>query len=370
MKTSGRVVYCTVLLGFVLAGASVEACSVPVYRYGLECWPVEPYELYVFHRGTLGRDQKRIVDWLDECSFDMDVSNVELFKVNLDAKVEPAAQEVWKKQKDAELPWLVLRYPGFYEAPGHIWAGPMTADAAKALLDSPARRKVGKRILKGDVAVWVLLESGDRKKDDAAAKVIKDELRKMEASLELPEMLDYDLVEGAEEEIEDVKIKFSLVRLSRTDPAERVFVGMLLGSEADLKTFSEPMVFPVFAKGRALSALVGKGINGENIRDIGAFLVGPCACTVKEANPGVDLLMSVNWGALPEGRWVRPPQMPPLTGISAFAEGGAEPGSRRFLGFGEGGGLVRNILIVAALAVLVVAVTTAIIRRRRKLKGD
>jgi len=60
---------------------------------------------------------------------------------------------------------------------------------------------------------------------------------------------------------------------------------------------AEPIVFPVFGRGRALFALVGEGINSDNLREAIAFITGPCGCEIKMMNPGVDLLMSVNWDA-------------------------------------------------------------------------
>ncbi|MDE2714511.1 MAG: hypothetical protein OSB74_09135, partial [Verrucomicrobiota bacterium] len=77
----------------------------------------------------------------------------------------------------------------------------------------------------------------------------------------------------------------------------------LLNSEDDLKELQhEPMAFPVFGRGRALNALVGKGINADMIDEASAFLSGPCSCQVKRQNPGFDLLTSVNWDQLLENQ--------------------------------------------------------------------
>ena len=37
------------------------ACSVPVYRYALERWWPDPYEVIVFHRGELTEQQQAIL---------------------------------------------------------------------------------------------------------------------------------------------------------------------------------------------------------------------------------------------------------------------------------------------------------------------
>jgi len=111
-----------------------------------------------------------------------------------------------------------------------------------------------------------------------------------------------------------MKIAFSIVSISRETEAEKGFVGMLLGTEADLKDFKEPIVFPVFGRGRVLCALVGKGINEENMWDIGGFLCGPCACQVKAQNPGTDMLLAAAWDASIDVQEVPDIELPALTG--------------------------------------------------------
>jgi len=97
---------------------------------------------------------------------------------------------------------------------------------------------------------------------------------------------------------------FWVLRVSRTDPAERFLVRMLLATEADLNRRPGPLVFPVFGRGRALNALVGAGISEENLTRKAEFLLAACSCKVKEANPGVDLLLSADWPMVPSSEAV------------------------------------------------------------------
>jgi hypothetical protein len=78
-----------------------------------------------------------------------------------------------------------------------------------------------------------------------------------------------------------------------------MFVRMLLASEADLdQDFAgEAMVFPVYGRGLILYALVGRGINNWTVERAARFLISPCSCQVKAANPGTDLLLTVDWAA-------------------------------------------------------------------------
>ena len=86
-----------------------------------------------------------------------------------------------------------------------------------------------------------------------------------------------------------------MLRVPRDDPPSSALVAMLIGSEPDLAERTDPMVFPVFGRGRALLPLIGAGITAKNIHDSAAFLVGPCSCEVKEQNPGFDLLLAADW---------------------------------------------------------------------------
>jgi hypothetical protein len=70
----------------------------------------------------------------------------------------------------------------------------------------------------------------------------------------------------------------------------------LMAVEGDLHDFiNEPMLFVVYGRGRALPPFIGKGITASNLVDIAEFITGACSCTVKEQNPGVDLLMGYDW---------------------------------------------------------------------------
>ncbi len=96
---------------------------------------------------------------------------------------------------------------------------------------------------------------------------------------------------------------------------------MLLRIEPDLleePQVSQPMAFPLFGRGRALYALVGKGIAPDVIEEASVFLTGGCQCTVKAQNPGVDLIMNVDWDKLVVPTETIDKELPPLAGFSGF----------------------------------------------------
>lgn len=345
----------------VLAAAwSVFACNVPVFRYALERWPSDPYEILVYHRGELSGEHAKIVAWLESCGYhDSMRANLLVTKIDLAALAEEDLSQVregWKDGIEPALPHVVVRYPRSSRIPVDAWSGPLSEEMAQRLVDSPARREIGKRLLSGDCAVWVFLESGTPEQDtehatrlDGLLTKVTGELRELPFLRELsftgsgPEA-DYGYTEvevggseppaavaaegsqdanatgqetGGETGGETLPISFSTLRVSRSDPAEHHLVAMLLGSEPDLATFTEPMAFPVFGRGRALYALVGKGITEDYVAEACSFLVGPCSCQVKGLNPGVDLLMAVDWDAGLDDTVVETRPLPPLTSLSA-----------------------------------------------------
>ena len=340
--------------------APAAACTVPVFRYALEHWAADPYTVVVFYDG---RSAHASIDALAQFE---GWANVQIHSADVSALDDAELRTLWRRQSAATLPWMVVRYPNSSPAQGAIWAGPADPHGIQSLLDSPARRTIARRLLRGDAAVWVLLESGDRVSDDVAAALLETELTKLQATLKLPQPTD-------ETAPAEMQIAFSLLRLSRTDPAERPLVAMLLGSEPDLRHYATPIAFPIYGRGRALYALVGPGINSETIRDACAFLTGACSCQVKQQNPGVDLLMAVDWAQRLD-RPSRPqpqPQPVQLTSPARFAVAGSAPRSTPSpAAASPAGPLIRNLwitlLIGLTLAVGGAGALIGIQRARRR----
>ena len=313
------------LIACVLFDAlSASACSVPVFRYALERWNPDAYGVVLFHKGALTAEQDKWLEQMDPDKMPADqFVNLMIKRVDLEVGPEPEAVNMWKEQATRTLPWMILYYPRASRIQGLVWSGPFNGGNVKRLVDSPARREIARRLLKGQSAVWALVESGDEQKDAAAAGLLERRLRHLEANLQLPEINPRDVIDGLISIDEaDLKIGFSTVRLSRADRAEEIFIRMLLGSESDLKDYAkEPIVFPIFGRGRALFALAGKGIAKDTIDEACLFLTGSCSCEVKEQNPGIDLVMSVHWDRLVQQRLDIDRELPPLAGFVGLATG-------------------------------------------------
>ena len=377
------------------AAGPAGACDVPVFQYALQLWAPDRYEAVVFHRGELTAAQGRAVAALRQAADGPGRANLALSAVDVSDSMTPAIRALWQNLGGPAMPRVVLTLPRRDGGRAAVWSGPLTTAAARAIVDSPARRQIARRLLDGESAVWVLLECGDRPKDRAAAGTLAKELAAMPQKLSLPEPAEPAVAEASDGPApRPPRIAFSVLRLSRTDPAERVLVAMLLRSEDDLETqfASEPMAFPIFGRGRALYAVIGKGLTAENILAACRFLTGPCACEVKAQNPGTDLLISAAWDELAPAGPLEDVELPPLTGLAAQVEAGrgeraaeAAPEQRPEPGLSSGSaraadktsasldadpsaGLLTVTLVALAAVAIAAVVLVAILRARSAAK--
>jgi hypothetical protein len=318
------------LIGVIFGGilAVGLACQVPVFRFALERWEADSYTVII----VPGAGGKLSAAEDDVRAFLQSKGGVDSATANLNVQIDP------ENVGEGTGATMRLLYPpklaGADDSP--IWTGALTKKTAQVLIDSPARREIVTRLLKGESAIWVMIESGDKEKDDAAASEIEKALIKAEGVLKIPDgVLTVEEAQKASQGVgsdpDDVlrssiplKIAFSLIRISRNDPAESIFREMLLHMEDDLAEFSdEPMVFPVFGRGRALEPLIGGGINSDNVFEHASYFCGACSCEIKNQNPGIDLLIAANWEAAIAGSEVIVEKsLPPLLGIGALTEEG------------------------------------------------
>jgi len=327
-----------VALLLVLSGEPERTCNIPVFRYALERWPAAPYEVVAFHRGPISDEGKAALNVLREVG-----ANVAVDRIDVGEAFTGKWKDVLEKTKLQE-PCLVALFPGTDIV---AWSGPLTAETARKLADSPARREVAKRLLEGESAVWLMLDSGDAAKDDAAVATLGTELKKLQETLKLPAHAadDPPLLSDV-----PIRVAFSVLRLSRKDPAEAALVTMLQNSETGLEG---PVVYPIFGRGRALWAMAGKGLTSDNIAEAAMFLIGACSCEAKDLNPGLDLMFAADWE---NGLRAAPPPVPvptPLLKPRAPDPVDAAAGRTTEEKPAGSGALLWGALVVAGLAVAV-----------------
>ena len=310
-------------LGLTLGAAEIRAGDLPVFRCALENWPARDYQVVIFHRGALDMDVQDLVTAMKEAPLRWG-ANIATSTADVLEEMDEATLALWKTQTNAEPPWMVVLAPPNEEYSPVLWAGRFGADTVKAVLDSPARKKAIEALVRGDSAVWVLLECGDAMRDEAAVDTLAGTLKRLEkdsrlsASITSAPPVKFRL---------PLRVAFSLVRVTRNDPAEEFFVNLL--SHGERFHPGKPAAFPVFGRGRTLSPISGKHLDDEFILDACSFITGACSNGVKELRPGKDLLLCVRWDSIFEEATSRSAQSattnPPSTSILAPGKASAKP---------------------------------------------
>ncbi|MBN1419495.1 MAG: hypothetical protein JXP34_12010 [Planctomycetes bacterium] len=348
-------VFAGLLLLLIALAPPAPACTTPVFRYALERWEPDLYELVVTHYGPLSEEDEGALAALWKSVEGPAIPNVTISVIDRAAGdpapgdrgpaapegTEPAAADPppggVKAGEAASLPpvsgkaaveepaggkaaevkpgegaRVAVLYPAFLGIEEPAWEGPLRSLKPDALFDSPARKEIVRRILAGDSAVWLLLESGDKEKDEAAAKRLAAALESVKGKIEMPEAPPDMGIDpfGGMMGGPPLRMAFSMLRVSRSDPAEAMLVRSLLQSDANLKVAEDPIALPVFGRGRALCALMGEQLEEATIEEVCAFLVGWCSCEVKAQNPGIDLLISADWNGAFTGEMLREIELP------------------------------------------------------------
>ena len=315
----------------ILTGFQVEACQVPVFRYALERWVSDAYQVSVLHEGPMSEESQAALQQLQDAAVD-DGLNVQLVSVNDLASM--TEDESWLIDRgEMALPQIQVRFPLGAKVAKLLWRAPLTTGEVVKVLDSVVRERVRSHIVAGASAVWVLVETGDEAQDAAALAVLTDHLSVLQSELALPEGVigNEAFAEGSVDatvpgfEMDNVlrstiplQIQFPIVRLSAADDHEAFLRAMLLGSVPYLDggSLKEPVAVPVFGRGRMMHGLPASRLSLETLRTASTYLCGACSCQVKEQNPGIDLLIRASWDNLLQGQlMIRERALPPLAGV-------------------------------------------------------
>lgn len=304
-----------------LAAAHAEGCSIPVFRYALERWQSDPYEVLIYHRGELTPADAELLDRLHPEPIPGEPRpNTALVRVNLAGTVRPEFAAIWEDDGGgAVVPWVVVRTPWRGEN-FTVWNGPLSSESVDEILASPHRAELIRRLAGGDSIVWVFLDGNDAERSERLAAAAETQLRALQSSIVLPEIRPEDLA-SLSVDPDSLGLRFSFLRIAHDISGESLLVRSLLAVRpglTDAWTAGEPMLFPIFGRGRVFFPVVGDDIQPINIEDQARFLCGACQCTVKEQHPGVDLLTNVDWDAYVLGLPTEKP-LPPLAGLGGFA---------------------------------------------------
>jgi hypothetical protein len=320
------------LVALVLAAlaGSARACDTPVFRYAMYSpqWAPWPYVVFSFSDGQQrDKDAEQVHQRLLAADRAKDGGpNLRFVAIDpADAagldELPPAVRKLHGSRPDKRPFHVVLNPRGEV-----VYSGGLTAADADTLLDSPARRELGRLMSHGNV-VFLLLEGKDAKANAAAESTVNEVIRLVgegrldglaptgAAKLGAADLVPVESKDGASKSSGSSKAsgspkasaapqttpKVALLKVSRSDAKEAWLVRMLMRADQELDEVADrPMVFPVYGRARALPPCIGAGITQENLLDerFGLrFLAGPCSCEVKDGNPGTDLLTSIDWPA-------------------------------------------------------------------------
>ena len=303
----------------ILLYSELFGCSVPVFRYALERWPSDPYIIKIFHKGKITKKQKQVIDYYRKFSNPQQL--IILTVVDLNSKpLLGDALRISQNENKQKLPIVFVKYPIQSNIKGLAGVYPLDMRSAVQVMESPTGRELARRLLKDDSAIYMQIDGVDSKKNSKSEQLVRKAVKQMNRELKLPhEQLEEGEVldeESMSYDANKLKIKFSFLRISRKNSADKAFIEILLNSEKGLKKIKGPLVFPVYGRARALFAFSGDGINIENMKDAGAFLTGSCSCEVKAQNPGLDLLVPVAWDDFVHYEVNVDDELPPLQGIT------------------------------------------------------
>ena len=134
----------------------------------------------------------------------------------------------------------------------------------------------------------MLIRPGDQSGEQEYLKRLEDGIAQSVNAMKQSPQFKLILENGENE------VSFPIVTVSAGSAEESVLISMITGLQ-DISSIKDPIVIPVFGRGRALTTFTGDEIDKDLIYNVMSFLLSPCACQIKMASPGTDMLIKANW---------------------------------------------------------------------------
>lgn len=260
----------TIALITVLIGGVAIGCTIPVFRYALDRWEPDAFELQLPSSAAGDTALNQLLRPLRANG-----------KANL--KITNSTNP------DLTTPTLRTARLGGQS----LWSGPLDATQLDLILDSPVRHQIVKKILAGDSVIWVIADDGSPAESAEAERITKRlQFLQNVAALPIQDPNDPDSQLGPGPPL---LLQFTTLRLRRDDPAEALLLKMLAGPSAEIDPLKQSFAAAVFGRGRVLGAWPLASLDNTALEDACMFLVGRCSCRVKDQNPGWDILLNVDW---------------------------------------------------------------------------
>ena len=285
----------SIVVAWALVGGSVVlACTVPVFRFALERWAADQFLVVVYYSGQLSAEQDSALTELAERSSGVGGPlNIEVIRYDVASPPARKLFDLGPPPADQPLPCVEVRRRLDWAHTALRWRGSFSeAIEQKGLFESPARSEIVRRILEGHSAVWLLIAPEGQTQE--LSEQLQAKLDGVTKNIALPKGIG---LPGSELYTSiPLEIRCSVLAISHTDPQEQQFLKLLAASAPQWKA-DAAYVVPIFGRCRALEVIPHWEIDQLAIEDLANFLCNACSCQVKQANPGFDLLVSVNWEA-------------------------------------------------------------------------
>ena len=295
---------CCLLFAFilVLSVRSVIACKLPVFRYALERWSVDRYRLVALVSDPNQVSVREALETLEERRGGQWNAQIEIVNLN-----EMTEDQWWLFEglDDGAKDQLQVYFPTGKGEDRLGWSGELSTESVKLWSSSPIRDSLVMDLAKGVSAVWLLVEGDDAAVNDQLEKDLRSTLERANRDIKIPEgvIAPDDAAQYFQENpgasMDDVlrcavplKVEFQMRRLSQADKREAATIAILRSLGVNE---GEACLVPVFGRGRMLDAIPAEPYPSDVILKACQYMVGECSCTVKAQNPGVDLLLNVDW---------------------------------------------------------------------------
>ena len=277
--------------------SDVTACNIPVFRYALERWKPDDTDVVIFHDGTLAPRQRDTIDrWQAQTIDGGGNGNVSVLPVDVTTDKRTELQQLWKNlssTSQVEMPHVLIRTKVGKGRVINHWHGPIDEADEIGIFGSPIREELGQRLLAGHSVVWLVVGSSDQERTNAAKKMLEEHFGTLAQKIKMPEGIG---LPGSELYASvPLVVRFSLLEIRPDDPEEKFLASLLTGIRRRAHEDGEPLLVPVFGRGRALEVIPAGDFSPRLMEDLTIFLSGACSCQVKEQNPGFDLLIGADW---------------------------------------------------------------------------
>ncbi|MEO8270000.1 MAG: hypothetical protein ABI557_09775, partial [Aureliella sp.] len=152
-------------------------CQVPVFRYALERWASDRYQVIVLTAGQLDSATQASVSRLQAAEKNLS-ANFELQVADISTVRDDRMLEMWREHQPSDSPMMIVLYPRtVVQVPDRvIEAAELTPDSVERLLQSPVRQEVTRRLSRGQSAVWIFVPCGDGDKDESALAMLEQRI--------------------------------------------------------------------------------------------------------------------------------------------------------------------------------------------------